>query len=106
MQETVIGRTVQKTLQQPEKNLKLTVNSQERSVIAAPDTPLLYVLHDQLQLTGPRVGCGLGQCGACTVHLDGKPIRTCVTPDGSTVGHKITTAEALATAHHSVTVKA
>ncbi len=86
----------QKTLTQPEKKLKLTVNSQEHSVVATADTPLLYVLRDQLELTGPRFGCGLGQCGACTVHLDGKPIRSCITPVGNAVGHKITTLEGLA----------
>ena len=96
MQATIIGPMAQRTLSQPEKKLKLTVNSQERSVVAAADTPLLYVLRDQLELTGPRFGCGLGQCGACTVHLDGKPIRSCITPVGSAVGHKITTLEGLA----------
>src|SRR5215471_2230860 len=69
MQATIIGRMAQRTLSQPEKKLKLTVNSQERSVVAAADTPLLYVLRDQLELTGPRFGCGLAQCGACPVHL-------------------------------------
>jgi aerobic-type carbon monoxide dehydrogenase small subunit (CoxS/CutS family) len=106
MQETIIGRTVQKTLNQPEKSLKLTVNSQERSVVATADTPLLYVLRNELELTGPRFGCGLGQCGACTVHLDGKPIRSCVTPVGSAVGHKITTLEGLAAAYHNLNANA
>ena len=101
MQETIIGRTVQKTLNQPEKTLKLTVNSQEHSVVATVDTPLLYVLRNDLHLTGPHFGCGLGQCGACTVHLDGKPIRSCVTPVGNAVGHKITTLEGLAAAYHN-----
>ncbi len=96
MQQTIIGRTVEKTLTEPEKTLKLTVNSQERSVVAAADTPLLYVLRNDLQLIGPHFGCGLGQCGACTVHLDGKPIRSCITPVASAVGHKITTLEGLA----------
>ncbi|MGN6715823.1 MAG: (2Fe-2S)-binding protein, partial [Candidatus Binatia bacterium] len=89
MQATIIGQMAQRTLSQPEKKLKLTVNSQERSVVAAADTPLLYVLRDQLELTGPRFGCGLGQCGACTVHLNGKPIRSCITPVGAAVGYKI-----------------
>ena len=96
MQSTTIGLMAQRTLSQPEKKLKLTVNSQERSVVAAADTPLLYVLRDQLELTGPRFGCGLGQCGACTVHLDGKPIRSCITSVGNAVGRKITTLEGLA----------
>ena len=106
MQETIIGRTVQKTLHQPEKTMKLTVNSQERSVVATPDTPLLYVLRNEMDLIGPRFGCGLGQCGACTVHLDGKPIRSCVTPVRIAVGHKITTLEGLAAEYHNVTANA
>jgi nicotinate dehydrogenase subunit A len=96
---TVIGRTVERTLKQPEKSLKLTVNGQERNVVATADTPLLYVLHNDLELNAPRFGCGLGQCGACSVHLDGKPIRSCITPVGNTVGHKITTLEGLAATH-------
>ena len=82
MKDNAIARAVGKTLSQPEKTLKLTVNSQEQEVVATPDTPLLYVLRGELQLNGPRFGCGLAQCGACTVHLDGKPIRSCVTPVG------------------------
>src|SRR5437762_11002674 len=96
MQETIIARMAQKTLTQPERTLKLIVNGQEHSVTAPSDMPLLYVLRDQLELTGPRFGCGLGQCGACTVHLDGKPIRSCITPVENAVGHKITTLEGLA----------
>ena len=96
MQETIIGRTAQKTLTQPEKTLTLTVNGQEQKIVAAADTPLLYVLRNDLNLIGPRFGCGLGQCGACTVHLDGKPIRSCITPVGNAVGHKVTTLEGLA----------
>ena len=96
MTDTIIRRTVQKTANQPDKTLQLTVNGREQSIVAAPDTPLLYVLRGELELNGPRFGCGLAQCGACTVHLDGKPIRSCVTPVGSAVGHKITTLEGLA----------
>jgi nicotinate dehydrogenase subunit A len=106
MQETIIGRTVQKTLNQPEKTLKLAVNNQEQSVVATVDTPLLYVLRNELRLTGPRFGCGLGQCGACTVHLDGKPIRSCVTPVGNAVGRQITTLEGLAAVYHNGNLKA
>jgi len=95
MQETVMGRMAQKTLSQSEQTLKLTVNGKEQSIVATADTPLLYVLRNDLQLTGPHFGCGLGQCGACTVHLDGKPIRSCVTPVSNAVGHKITTLEGL-----------
>jgi aerobic-type carbon monoxide dehydrogenase small subunit (CoxS/CutS family) len=101
MQETIIGRTVQKTLTEPEKTMKLTVNGKEQSVTATPDTPLLYVLRNDLQLIGPHFGCGLGQCGACTVHLDGKPIRSCITATSSAVGHKITTLEGLAASYRS-----
>lgn len=101
MKDTVIARAVGKTLRQPEKSLKLTVNGQEQEILVAPDTPLLYVLRGELQLNGPRFGCGLAQCGACTVHLDGKPIRSCVTPVASAVGHKITTLEGLAATYHS-----
>ena len=96
MKDNAIARAVGKTLSQPEKTLRLTVNSQEQEVVVAPDTPLLYVLRGELQLNGPRFGCGLAQCGACTVHLDGKPIRSCVTPVAIVVGHKITTLEGLA----------
>jgi len=96
MQQTYIGRTAEKTLAQAEKTLKLMVNGQDRTVTVAPDTPLLYALRNEMELTGPHFGCGLGQCGACTVHLDGKPIRSCITPTASAVGHKITTLEGLA----------
>jgi nicotinate dehydrogenase subunit A len=100
MQQTIIDRMVQKTLGEPEKPLKLTVNDTEHTVTAAADTPLLYVLRDQLDIRGPRFGCGLGQCGACTVHLDGKPIRSCVTPAGNVAGHKVTTLAGLAAAYN------
>jgi len=76
MQDTIISKMAQKTLTQSERTLKLTVNGQEQSVVAAADMPLLYVLRDQLNLRGPRFGCGLFQCGACTVHLYGNPIRS------------------------------
>jgi isoquinoline 1-oxidoreductase alpha subunit len=74
----------------------LTVNGQSRSVDVAPDTPLLWVLRDHLELVGTKFGCGVGQCGACTVHLNGVPARACMTPV-STVGRmKVTTIEGLA----------
>jgi isoquinoline 1-oxidoreductase alpha subunit len=57
-----------------------TVNGKRRSVDVAPDTPLLWVLRDNLGLTGTKFGCGIAQCGACTVHLDGAAVRSCVTP--------------------------
>jgi isoquinoline 1-oxidoreductase alpha subunit len=76
----------------------LTVNGANRTVDVAPDTPLLWVLRDHLELTGTKFGCGIGQCGACTVHLNGVPARACMTPV-STVGRmKVTTIEGLAPA--------
>jgi nicotinate dehydrogenase subunit A len=73
------------------EKFSLSVNGSTHSVTADPGTPLLYVLRDDLGLNNPHFGCGLAQCGACTVHLDGQPIRSCVTPL-STVGNgRITT---------------
>jgi nicotinate dehydrogenase subunit A len=76
---------------------ELSVNGHAREVEADPDTPLLYVLRDDLSLRGPRFGCGLGQCGACTVILDGAAVRSCIYPVSSAVGHRITTLEGLGT---------
>jgi nicotinate dehydrogenase subunit A len=98
MPDTIIGRIAQKTVNQPARTLTLTVNGRQHSVAATADTPLLYVLRDDLALRGPRFGCGLGQCGACTVHLDGRPIRSCVTAVGNVAGRTITTLEGLADA--------
>jgi isoquinoline 1-oxidoreductase subunit alpha len=75
--------------------MKLTVNGVEREVNAPSDMPLLWVLRDLLGLTGTKFGCGIAQCGACTVHLDGTPRRSCVTPVSSAEGKKITTIEGL-----------
>ncbi len=75
--------------------ISIVVNGVARDVDVAPDTPLLYVLRDQLGLTGPKFGCGLGQCGACTVHLDGNAIRSCTTPVSSAARGVITTIEGL-----------
>jgi nicotinate dehydrogenase subunit A len=75
----------------------LTVNGKNREVEADADTPLLYVLRDELELKGPRFGCGLGQCGACTVHIDGEAVRSCVYPASAAAGHKLTTLEGLGT---------
>ena len=75
--------------------IKIRVNEQEHSVSAAPDTPLLYVLSDDLQLQGPRFGCGLAQCGSCSVLLDGAEIRSCVIPVSAVVGKSVTTLEGL-----------
>ena len=77
------------------KSLTLNVNGDKRRVNAEPDTPLLYVLRNDLHLKGPRFGCGLGQCGACTVIMDGKAIRSCITPASSARGKSVTTLEGL-----------
>ncbi|MBV9345800.1 MAG: (2Fe-2S)-binding protein, partial [Gammaproteobacteria bacterium] len=76
--------------------MKVSVNGQEREVAAAPDTPLLWVLRDYLDLTGTKYGCGMALCGACTVHLDGKPVRSCVTPLAAVGARQVTTIEGLA----------
>ena len=75
--------------------LTLTVNGRARTVNVDPDTPLLWVLRDELSLTGTKYGCGEGQCGACTVHVDGAAIRSCVTPVSSVTRQKVTTIEGL-----------
>ena len=75
--------------------LVLNVNGSERQVDAPPDEPLLYVLRNRLQLTGTKYGCGEGQCGACTVLLDGKPARSCRTPVSQAAGKKVLTIEGL-----------
>jgi aerobic-type carbon monoxide dehydrogenase small subunit (CoxS/CutS family) len=73
----------------------ITVNGSDRSTEATTDTPLLYVLRDDFELRGPKFGCGLSQCGACSVLVDGKEIRSCVTPIAAVVGRKVTTLEGL-----------
>ncbi|HEX3097478.1 MAG TPA: (2Fe-2S)-binding protein [Usitatibacter sp.] len=77
------------------ETIPMTVNGRAETVRAEPDTPLLYVLRNDLGLAGPKFGCGLGQCGACTVHLDGTAIRSCATPVASARGKKVTTLEGL-----------
>jgi aerobic-type carbon monoxide dehydrogenase small subunit (CoxS/CutS family) len=75
--------------------LKIRVNERDHDVSASRDTPLLYVLRDEMHLIGPRFGCGLAQCGACSVLLDGKEIRSCVTPVAAATDKSITTLEGL-----------
>ena len=75
--------------------VQLKVNGAQHSVPAEPDTPLLYVLRNELQLNGPKFGCGLAQCVACTVHLGGRAIRSCVTPISAATQAPITTLEGL-----------
>ena len=77
-------------------DLKIKVNGRDWPVSASPDTPLLYVLSNELRLKGPRFGCGLAQCGSCSVLADGVEIRSCVTPVGAVVGKSLTTFEGLA----------
>ncbi|NUB12211.1 2Fe-2S iron-sulfur cluster binding domain-containing protein [Azospirillum brasilense] len=73
--------------------IRLNINGQDRDVDVPGDMPLLWVLRDELNLTGTKFGCGIAQCGACTVHMDGTPIRACQTPAESAAGTKITTIE-------------
>jgi aerobic-type carbon monoxide dehydrogenase small subunit (CoxS/CutS family) len=79
--------------------MKLEINGHTRDFEAAPDMPLLWVIRDLLGLTGTKFGCGMAQCGACTVHLDGNPVRACVTPVSAVGNRKVTTIEALGGNH-------
>ncbi len=76
-------------------SVTFSVNNEERTVDVDPDTPLLWVLRDELRLTGSKFGCGIAQCGACTVHLNGQPRRSCITPISSVAGSQVTTIEGL-----------
>jgi aerobic-type carbon monoxide dehydrogenase small subunit (CoxS/CutS family) len=76
--------------------IRFVVNGKERSLDVDPDTPLLWVLREQLGLTGTKYGCGMSLCGACTVHLDGEAIRSCATSVGEVAGKRVTTIEGLA----------
>ena len=75
--------------------ITLNINGKEEILDAPEDMPILWALRDIVHLTGTKFGCGMAQCGACTVHLDGQPIRSCVTPVAAAVGKKITTIEAM-----------
>ncbi|HET9035663.1 MAG TPA: (2Fe-2S)-binding protein [Myxococcaceae bacterium] len=77
--------------------MKLVVNGREREVDAPPDMPLLWVLRDVLGYTGTKFGCGMAQCGACTIHIDGKAVRACVTPVSAVGTRSVTTIEGLST---------
>ena len=81
--------------------IALEINGKSVSINAADDTPLLWVLRDELGLTGTKYGCGIAQCGACTVHVDGQPTRACQTPISAIAGMKVTTIEGLG-GHHPV----
>ena len=80
--------------------IKLTVNGQTHDVEVDPDTPLLYVLRNDLELNAAKYGCGLGQCGACTVMVDGRAVRSCITPVASVTGNAITTLAGIGTPEH------
>ena len=77
--------------------MKLSVNGVDHDVDAPADMPLLWVLRDLMGLTGTKFGCGIAQCGACTVHVDGTPLRSCITPVSAVGARKITTIEGLST---------
>ena len=78
--------------------MQLNINGQSRNANADPSTPLLWVLRDELNLTGTKFGCGIAACGACTVHVDGQAVRSCVVPASAVAGQKITTIESLGSA--------
>jgi isoquinoline 1-oxidoreductase alpha subunit len=80
-------------------SMTLNINGKAYPVAAAPDTPLLWVLRDELLLTGTKYGCGIAQCGACTVHLNGQAVRSCQTPIAAAEGAQITTIEGLGGGH-------
>jgi aerobic-type carbon monoxide dehydrogenase small subunit (CoxS/CutS family) len=84
--------------------IELRVNGKAHSVTSSPDTPLLYVLTDELALQGPRFGCGLGQCGCCSVLADGVEMRSCITPLSRVTGKSLTTLEGLP-AYYALTMK-
>ena len=73
--------------------ITLSINGESRGLDVDPSTPLLWVIRDYAGLTGTKFGCGIAQCGACTVHLDGRPVRSCVSPASAAVGRRITTIE-------------
>ncbi|HYL00110.1 MAG TPA: (2Fe-2S)-binding protein [Steroidobacteraceae bacterium] len=79
-------------------SIKLTVNGESRELDVDPEMPLLWAIRDHLELTGTKFGCGMALCGACTVHIDGQPTRSCVTPVSVVAGKSVTTIEGLATA--------
>jgi aerobic-type carbon monoxide dehydrogenase small subunit (CoxS/CutS family) len=83
--------------------ISLTVNGKQHDLEVSSDMPLLWVIRDSIGLTGTKFGCGLSQCGACTVHLDGEPVRSCVTPVSSVGAKRVTTVEGLSpTSSHAL----
>jgi isoquinoline 1-oxidoreductase alpha subunit len=86
--------------------IKISVNGKPASVDADPEMPLLWALREQLQLTGTKFGCGMALCGACTVHLDGQPVRSCSTPLSAVAGKKVTTIEGVGSTRTGKVVQA
>lgn len=86
--------------------IRLTVNGKAVSLDADPEMPLLWALRENLQLTGTKFGCGMALCGACTVHLDGQPVRSCSTPLSAAAGKRVTTIEAIGATRVGKTVQA
>ena len=84
----------------------LTVNDKRYELDIEPETPLLWVIRDEIGLTGTKYGCGIAQCGACTVHIDGKAVRSCMTPVAAAAGKQITTIEGIGTAEKPHPVQA
>jgi isoquinoline 1-oxidoreductase alpha subunit len=80
-------------------SLTVTINGKSQTIEAPPEMPLLWVLRDLLGLTGTKYGCGIGSCGSCTVHLDGQPVRACLTPAAMLEGRSVTTIEGLSSEH-------
>jgi len=87
-------------------SIKFTLNGKPQTVDASPEMPLLWVLRDTLGMTGTKFGCGMAQCGACTVHLDGQPVRSCVTPVSAIEGKRVVTIEGLGGTSQAATAKA
>lgn len=95
-QDTRLAR--QTAITQKRLPMQLNINGQSRTATADPNTPLLWVLRDELNLTGTKFGCGIAACGACTVHVDGQPVRSCVLPVSAVAKQTIRTIESLGTA--------
>ena len=84
----------------------ININGVDHSIDATPDTPLLWALRDSLELTGTKFGCGMALCGACTVHVDGAPVRSCTTPISTVAGKKVTTIEGIGTLRNVIQQRA